>query len=874
MFHPQRLAILLAGLCLSVVAIAAEPADPPSRVARLSHVRGEVSFSPAGENDWVSATLNRPLIRGDRLWTNRNARAELQFGSAAVRLDEGTSFEILNLDDGIAQLEITQGMLNLRVRRLYQDQSYEIDTPTLAFSVTRPGEYRIDVDPRGRHTTVAVWDGSGEVYGENASFPIREGEAVRFFDPRLHDYEVYDIPRPDDFDRFCQERDQRMDRAASLRYVPDDLVGYSDLDDYGSWTEVHEYGTVWFPSRIATDWAPYRYGHWIWQEPWGWTWVDDAPWGFAPFHYGRWVYVGDRWGWLPGPIGVRPVYAPALVAFYGGHNWGVGIGGAPVGWFPLGPREVYVPPYRASRRYFTSVNVTNAVVNQVYITNVYNDYSTNRGVVSARYTYRDHPRAITAVPGSVFVNARPVHQAVLKLDRDATARADIARAAAVVPVNRSVIGAGPAATSTPTRDVLDRAVIARQTPPPAVLPFAARQPALQREPGRPLDADAAASLQATSRMRDVTPNVRVVGTTSGMDQRVGGAERTERGLSHDPSSEVRDDNPRGRSIAGDSAHGGRDRSGNADAAVRERRTRDEAMPDPGDTAATARHTGPADEAQPGVLTRPETRSNALPSRDYRRNTLQGKTGNDTPSGDEPPALRRNTPILRAERPEPGDTAGDAASGQGHDEPTASARSGSSDSNRRHTRSGGDTPAQREERAGRSDMAGDAASGHGHDEPATSARSENLGGMTSGRNRSDPSDSSHGESSDSNRRHVRGSDDALSSGQDTSVQREERAGHSERSTGDLFGSSRNRSGAERSSEAANEVRSSRSRHGSEPSAQRSEPVIRSVPAEHKSQDTPPSRTSTPKSREDRASRDGGDHDTAGRRKKKSDGDDNG
>jgi hypothetical protein len=145
-------------------------------------------------------------------------------------------------------------------------------------------------------------------------------------------------------DRWCSQRDYREEHAVARRYVSDDVIGYEDLDDYGGWRQVPEYGTVWFPHVTVVDWAPYRYGHWAWISPWGWTWVDDAPWGFAPFHYGRWVNVRGGWGWVPCPprvvavAYVRPVYAPALVAWVGGPHVAVGVGvggGVNVGWFPL-----------------------------------------------------------------------------------------------------------------------------------------------------------------------------------------------------------------------------------------------------------------------------------------------------------------------------------------------------------------------------------------------------------------------------------------------------------------------------------------------------------------------------------------------------------
>ncbi|MGA9423262.1 MAG: DUF6600 domain-containing protein, partial [Rhodanobacteraceae bacterium] len=338
----------IAALALACVFVAGPAlADAPGRVARLSHVDGDVSFQPAGEDQWVQAQINRPLTTGEQLYADRDSRAELEIGAATLRLDSGSTFNLLNLDDSFAQMELTEGVLNLSVERVFAGQSYEVDTPTLAFVVNRAGEYRIDIAPNGDSTMVTVFDGAGDVYGEsNASYRVDAGRSYRFHDSALRDYEVLDLPRADDFDRWCAERNQRYEDSISRRYVSDEVIGYQDLDNYGTWDSVETYGSVWFPTRVEADWAPYSSGHWAWIDPWGWSWVDSAPWGFAPFHYGRWAYVRNRWGWIPGPINVRPIYAPALVAFVGGGNFSVNLslgGGGPVGWFPLGPRDVYVP---------------------------------------------------------------------------------------------------------------------------------------------------------------------------------------------------------------------------------------------------------------------------------------------------------------------------------------------------------------------------------------------------------------------------------------------------------------------------------------------------------------------------------------------------
>jgi hypothetical protein len=520
---PFRITAPLLGLLLPLLLIG-QPAqaqvavyDPPARVARLSFLQGDVSFSPAGEPDWVVAGLNRPLIRGDRLWTDIRGRVELELGNAAFRADEFTALTLLDLDDEVAQVELTEGRLNLFVRQLHPGQVYEIATPTLALVITEPGSYMVEVGRDGRFTEVQVWRGSADAYGDRAHLVLRQGDAVRFHDPWMRDFQFLAL-RTDDFTRFSFARDERMQYAQSLRYVSSDVIGYSDLDQYGSWRQVRDYGAVWFPSQVRADWAPYRYGHWIWQEPWGWTWVDDTPWGFAPFHYGRWAYVGNRWGWIPTPPRTRAVYAPALVAFVGGAGWTVGVNlrSEPIGWFPLGPRDVYVPSYRVSRGYFTRINHGPTFISTTHVVNVYNNhYVRDRGLGQLSYTYRSLPGAVTVVPSDVFVRSQPVSRALLRVDSEAITRAEVHRLATHAPSRRSVLGPAQSASAQPRREAVQREVRVRREPPPEIAPFAQRQAALQRAPGRPLAEDHLRGLRDPDEVRAVGPRrsqVRVLDT--------------------------------------------------------------------------------------------------------------------------------------------------------------------------------------------------------------------------------------------------------------------------------------------------------------------------------------------------------------------------
>jgi hypothetical protein len=475
--------VAVAALALTAAAGAAV-ADPPARVARLAYVDGTVSFSPAGDDEWVRAVPNRPLVAGDRLWTDRDGRAELQMANKSLRLGAFTSVALLNVDDRIEQIELTQGVLHLSVRRLSDGETIEIDTPNFAFSVTGPGVYRFEVDPGDQSSLLVVRRGEGEVYGDRNAYVIVAGQAFRYWGTDLRDQEYLQPPAIDEFESWAASRDRRYANLASARYVAPGMIGYEDLDAHGTWRVVGDYGNVWIPRDVPAGWAPYRNGHWSWIDPWGWTWIDDAPWGFAPFHYGRWVDVGNRWGWVPGPSRVRPVYAPALVAFVGGGGWSVSVSSGPaIGWFPLAPGEVYRPAYAVSRDYFTRVNVANTVINNTYVTNVYN----NRDAPHARYAHLRRPAAITAVPQAAFAQAQPVQRARLSVAPEVMNKAEVLPLAKIAPERVSVRGSAPAARARPPAAAVDKPVVAKAPPPPAPLPLATKLPMLSATPGQPLD---------------------------------------------------------------------------------------------------------------------------------------------------------------------------------------------------------------------------------------------------------------------------------------------------------------------------------------------------------------------------------------------------
>jgi hypothetical protein len=484
-------AVALIALAIGLLpqrAAAQDQDDPPGRVARLGYMEGSVSMQPAGESDWVQAVANRPMTTGDKLWADRDSRAEVQLGSAAIRLGPNTGFSFLNLDDDTIQIQLTSGVLNISVRRLERDNVFEVDTPNQAFSVYQPGSYRVEASEDGTYTVVTVREGEGESTGNGQTYKVHAGQRATFSGTDTLNADVVQIGQPDQFDNWAYNRERRYHDSRSAHYLSPSVVGYDDLDDYGDWRDDPGYGHVWFPTRVSAGWAPYHYGHWDWIDPWGWTWVDDSPWGYAPFHYGRWAFIGGRWGWCPGPVAVRAVYAPALVVFVG--SFGGGFAGN-VGWFPLGPREVFVPSYRVSQAYVTRVNVSNTTVNTTTITNVYNTTIVNKStnITNVTYANRNVQGAMTAVPQRTFASAQPVAKAAVRVDARDIASAPVTARVAVAPTRESVLGAKAATANhvtAPPQAVMNRQVIAKATPPPPPVPFAKQQQALAAHPGQPL----------------------------------------------------------------------------------------------------------------------------------------------------------------------------------------------------------------------------------------------------------------------------------------------------------------------------------------------------------------------------------------------------
>ena len=539
---PVRLLMTLSVLCLVFTTLhtaRAEDADPASRVARISYLKGRVFIQPVEADAWTEARINRPLTSGDQLWTEANSRSELQVGSATLQIDANTQLRLLELSDEVLQIEITQGLVSARVRSLGKQDTVELDTPNAAITVLEPGTYRVEVADGDDHTVIQVRGGRAEVAGEKQSFTIDNDEQLSLQGTRRLTAAYDDLPRMDEFDRWASERNQRADRVNSSRYVSSGVIGYEDLDDYGSWHWYQEYGYVWQPTRVVSGWAPYQYGNWAWISPWGWTWVDDAPWGFAPFHYGRWTRLSNRWCWVPGPRTLVAVYAPAMVAWVGtpGISLSVNIGSHPVGWIPLGPREVYRPHYHVSTSYVFNINISNSLMNREEFERGY-----RRQPHEDNYGNR---AALSVVSAGTFSNARPVHNNLLHGDNSKLQA--IETAPAIRPETTSMLGGER--RDVPVQ-VKTREVFARRQPGQSGVNSTITHSGVLTQRTTTRDTSRESSVPASNNIRIITPGTqrresgKTFETGAGVEQR--NSEPVQRpGIETSIKTDTRENQPRG-----------------------------------------------------------------------------------------------------------------------------------------------------------------------------------------------------------------------------------------------------------------------------------------------------------------------------------------
>jgi hypothetical protein len=427
------LATAAAALLPLVILPASAQPDPPAQGGRISYISGNVSFQPVGSEDWGQAAPNLPLGPGDRIATDDDSRAEIQIGQTFVRIGPNSDVTLVDSTPEGLYFGVGQGSIHLHSNGLWDGQSIYVNTPSGSSTLSRGGDLRVDVWPDQPAALFSDF-ASPEIITGAGGFEqeIGTGQSFELVGTNPVVPQWTDPGGWDDLDRWSSERDQQIARSQSYRYVSPEIPGAYELDAAGTWLPDSPYGPVWFPNNVQPGWAPYRNGHWVNHQPWGWVWVEDEQWGYAPFHYGRWVVMDGRWGWVPGPPAEHPVWSPALVVFAGGAP-GVSV------WFPLGPGEPYRPWYPCSPRYVDRVNISNIrVTPRIHVQTTYVNFNFG-GVVFA-----NRSAGLIAVRNEDFAAGRRANQSVVHVDVHIVDRIQMMNAPEPRPTRESFIGHPPA----------------------------------------------------------------------------------------------------------------------------------------------------------------------------------------------------------------------------------------------------------------------------------------------------------------------------------------------------------------------------------------------------------------------------------------------
>ncbi|HEX3879563.1 MAG TPA: DUF6600 domain-containing protein [Bryobacteraceae bacterium] len=349
-------------------AFAQDNDDAQRGVARISVMDGQVSVKRGDAGEWVAGIINAPLMSDDSVATGANSRTEVQFDSSNIlRIGGNAEVHLTTLEAQRFQMELAKGTVTYDVIRA-SSANVELDTPSVSIRPSRIGIYRISVNDAGE-TQLTVRSGDVEVFSPKGSQWVNAGQTMMARGAADNpEFQMVPAIAVDDWDHWNESRDQQMMQSAqAYDNVPPGVYGVEDMQGQGNWVNTPDYGNVWQPTTVAPGWAPYSSGQWVWQDWYGWSWVDSASWGWAPFHYGRWFWRANYgWLWYPGVHGVRHYWSPGLVAFFGwGHGAGFGFGFGNIGWVPLAPYEVFHPWWGrgfygagfAGRSLVTNVNV-------------------------------------------------------------------------------------------------------------------------------------------------------------------------------------------------------------------------------------------------------------------------------------------------------------------------------------------------------------------------------------------------------------------------------------------------------------------------------------------------------------------------------------
>jgi hypothetical protein len=281
-------------------------ADSQARVVRLSDVQGEVKIDRNLGQGYEKAFLNLPITQGAKLLTKADGRAEVEFeDGSTLRMTPETAIEFPQLslrDSGtkVSTVHLQEGTTYVNFTGA-KDAELTLTFDNEKLSLAHSAHLRIEM--ADTTATVAVFSGDVQVEGDSGTVALSKNRTATFDLIEDNRYTLAKNLEPDPFDAWDKQQDQYHQQYASNSYSNYSPYAYgtSDLNYYGSFSNVPGYGTVWQPYFAGAGWDPFMNGAWAFSPGFGYGWVSGYPWGWTPYHYGSWAYLPTYgWAWQPG----------------------------------------------------------------------------------------------------------------------------------------------------------------------------------------------------------------------------------------------------------------------------------------------------------------------------------------------------------------------------------------------------------------------------------------------------------------------------------------------------------------------------------------------------------------------------------------------
>ena len=308
----RSLGTWLALVVVLTLAVAVIPAFGEShvRIVRLSEVQGTVEVDRGTGQGFEKAALNMPMVEGMKVAAKADGRAEVEFedgSTVRVTPDTRIDFSHLGLEESgarVSTLTLTQGMAYVDYTGKGKSDAFTFQFKDEKVRPEQAAHFRVNLQEA--NAVLAVFNGELKVDGPSGQVEVSKNKSVSFDLANENKYTLAKNVEEMPFDAWDKQQAKYQQVYASRGSYNNYPYGYgvSDLNYYGSYSNVPGYGTMWQPYFAGAGWSPFADGSWMFYPGLGYTWVSAYPWGWMPYRYGNWAFVpGYGWGWSPGFVG-------------------------------------------------------------------------------------------------------------------------------------------------------------------------------------------------------------------------------------------------------------------------------------------------------------------------------------------------------------------------------------------------------------------------------------------------------------------------------------------------------------------------------------------------------------------------------------------